>query len=96
VEKVHHQSYTAKVQPVKPGQPGFIRRQGREVKPRSDTCDWIQASVLVHAIDNLICCIRLHASALSANPQARQMANEILIASREVETKVKQLASFVK
>ena len=96
METFYHPSYAAKVQTVKPGQPTFIRTRRREENRHNEPCDRIQASALLHAIDNLLCCIRLHASALSASPEARQIANEILVASRQLETNVNQLASLVR
>jgi hypothetical protein len=54
----------------------------------------VQVSLLVHEINNLICCIRMHASSLSVESDLRESVNEIIEASRQIETRVMTLASL--
>jgi hypothetical protein len=53
-----------------------------------------QISVLQHAIDNMICSIRMHASILSSEPRFHETAREILTASHHIEASVRSLVSL--
>jgi hypothetical protein len=49
---------------------------------------------LVHEINNMICSIRMHADCVSQEPRFHDSAHEILMASRQIETRVQDLAAL--
>jgi len=61
----------------------------------SDASAQHQASWLVHEINNLLCSIRLQATSLLAESQHCEVAQEILVANRQIERHVLSLAGML-
>ena len=63
-------------------------------KPRQDRARFSQVSLLVHEINNLVCSIRLYATNLQLEPQFCELSKDILSATRQVESRVADLAAL--
>ena len=50
---------------------------------------------IVHAVNNLFCCIRLHADAMRCEPRSQKAGQDLFNTSRELERQVKKLVVLI-
>jgi len=61
-------------------------RVGTVINPETDGLAHI-----LHAVNNLFCCIRLHADAMQSDPKSKKAGQDLFEVSRELEKQVNKM-----